>query len=210
MPGRSFYSRSWAQLENGVGLVRRFLEHSRRFIKSPRAKGFAGRRVLLLTGASFAPTLSRVAAELNRAVGSHLRVMAAANFSFGETVTVAGLLCGEDLKYAAHADREAKGGRPDWVDAVVVPSSSLRTHTGPTDQYTLRGVVVREEGTFLDDLTLPQLAGDLGVPTVPSGANLSHLLDHLEAADRGAFRGGALQSAFHTAGLNLPQGAYNP
>ena len=123
---------------------------------------------------------------------------------------MAGLLCGEDLKYAAHADRDAKGGRPDWVDAVVVPSASLRTHTGPTDQYTLRGVVVREEGAFLDDLTLPQLAADLGVPTVPSGANLSHLLDHLEAADRGAFRGGALQSAFHTAGLNQPQGAYNP
>jgi len=92
----------------------------------------------------------------------------------------------------------------------LVPSSSLRTHTGPTDQYTLRGFVVREEGTFLDDLTLPQLAADLGVPAVPSGANLSHLLDHLQAADRGAFRGGALRSAFHTAGLNLPQGAYNP
>jgi putative radical SAM enzyme (TIGR03279 family) len=210
VPGRGFYSRSWAQLENGVGLVRRFLEHSRRFIKSPRAKGFAGRRVLLLTGASFAPTLTRVATELNRAVGSHLRVAAAKNFSFGESVTVAGLLCGEDLKYAAHADRDAKGGRADWVDAVVVPSSSLRTTTGPTDQYTLRGAVVREEGTFLDDLTLPQLASDLGVPAVPSGANLSHLLDHLEAADRGAFRGGALDEVFHGAGLNRPQGAYNP
>ncbi|WP_306591661.1 DUF512 domain-containing protein [Geothrix sp. 21YS21S-4] len=210
VPGRPFYSRSWAQLENGVGLVRRFLEHSRRFIRSPRARGFAGRRVLLLTGSSFAPTLSRVAMELNRAVGSHLRVAVAKNFSFGESVTVAGLLCGEDLKYAAHADRDAKGGGPDWVDAVVVPSASLRTHTGPTDQYTLRGAVVREEGTFLDDVTLPELASDLGVPAVPSGANLSHLLDHLEAADRGAFRGGALKSAFHGAGLNSPQGAYNP
>ncbi|MBI1752099.1 MAG: DUF512 domain-containing protein [Acidobacteria bacterium] len=216
VPGRAFYSRSWAQLENGVGLVRRFLEHSRRFIKSPRARGFAGRRVLMLTGSSFAPTLSRVVAELNRAVGSHLRVIPAKNFSFGESVTVAGLLCGEDLKYAAHADREAQSGRMErggavpWVDAVVVPSASLRTVTGPTDQYTLRGAVVREEGTFLDDLTLPELAADLGVPAVPSGANLSHLLDHLEAADRGAFRGGALASAFHAAGLNQPQGAYNP
>lgn len=210
VPGRSFYSRSWAQLENGVGLVRRFLEHSRRFIRSPRAKGFAGRRVLLLTGASFAPTLSRVAAELNRAVGSQLRVAPVRNLSFGESVTVAGLLCGADLTYAAHADRMERGGQGDWVEAVVVPSSSLRTHTGPTDQYTLRGAVVREEGTFLDDLTLPQLAADLGVPAVPSGANLSHLLDHLEAADHGAFRGGALGQAFHPEGLNLPQGAYNP
>jgi putative radical SAM enzyme (TIGR03279 family) len=210
VPGRTFYSRSWAQLENGVGLVRRFLEHSRRFIRSPRAQGFKGRRALLLTGSSFAPVLTRVVAELNRTTGSHLRVAAARNFSFGDSVTVAGLLCGEDLKYAAHADREAKGGGADWVDAVVVPSASLRTHTGPTDQYTLRGVVVREEGTFLDDLTLPELAADLGVAAVPSGANLSHLLDHLEAADRGAFRGGALHRAFHADGLNLPQGAYNP
>ncbi len=210
VPGRAFYSRSWAQLENGVGLVRRFLEHSRRFIRSPRAQGFKGRRALLLTGSSFAPVLTRVVAELNRTTGSHLRVAAARNFSFGDSVTVAGLLCGEDLKYAAHADREAKGGGADWVDAVVVPSASLRTHTGPTDQYTLRGVVVREEGTFLDDLTLPELAADLGVAAVPSGANLSHLLDHLEAADRGAFRGGALHRAFHADGLNLPQGAYNP
>ena len=210
VPGRSFYSRSWAQLENGVGLVRRFLEHSRRFIRSPRAKGFAGRRVLLLTGTSFAPTLARVAAELNRAVGSQLRVAPVQNLSFGESVTVAGLLCGADLTYAAHADRMGRGGQGDWVEAVVVPSSSLRTHTGPTDQYTLRGAVVREEGTFLDDMTLPQLAADLGVPAVPSGANLSHLLDHLEAADRGAFRGGALGQAFHPEGLNLPQGAYNP
>ena len=209
VPGRGFYSRSWAQLENGVGLVRRFLEHSRRFLKGPRARGFAGRRVLLLTGASFAPTLSRVVAELNRTVGSHLRVAPVNNFSFGESVTVAGLLCGQDLKYAAHADREARPGEP-WVEAVAVPSASLRTHTGPTDQYTLRGAVVREEGTFLDDLTLPQLAGDLGVPVVPSGANLSHLLDHLEAADRGAFGGGSLRGAFHVDGLNLPQGAYNP
>lgn len=210
VPGRAFYSKSWAQLENGVGMVRRFLEHSRRFLRSPRARGFAGRKVLLLTGASFAPALGRVVAELNRAVGSHLRVAAAANHSFGESVTVAGLLCGRDLRYAAHADREEQGGRPGWVDAVVVPSASLRTHTGPTDQYTLRGAVIREEGAFLDDLTLPQLAADLGVPTVPSGANLSQLLDHLEAADRGAFRGGSLRASFHGEGLNRPQGAYNP
>lgn len=210
VPGRAFYSRSWAQLENGVGLVRRFLEHSRRFIRSPRAKGFAGRRALLLTGASFAPTLSRVVADLNRRVGSQLRVAPVRNLSFGESVTVAGLLCGADLTYAAHADRAGRGGQGDWVDAVVVPSSCLRTHTGPTDQYTLRGAVVREEGTFLDDLTLPQLAAELGVAAVPSGANLSHLLDHLEAADRGAFRGGALHRTFHADGLNLPQGAYNP
>jgi putative radical SAM enzyme (TIGR03279 family) len=211
VPGRAFYSRTWAQLENGVGLLRKFLDHSRRFIKSPRAQGFAGRRVLLLTGSSFAPLLEETAIALNRAVGSQVRVAAVRNFAFGESVTVAGLLTGTDLKYAAHADREAKGGAATWVDAVVIPSSSLRTHTGPTDQYTLHGVQAKAEGTFLDDVTLDQLHQDLGVPVIPGGTNLAQLLDHLEAAERASgFSGRDLSRIFHSDGLNLPQGAYNP
>lgn len=210
VPGRSFYSESWAQLENGVGLVRKFLEHSRRFIKTDKAKGYAGRKALLLTGASFAPILNDTLARLNREVGSQLRAVAVRNNDFGETVTVAGLLTGRDLRYAAHADRDTKGGHPQWVDAVVVPSATLRTHTGPTDQYSLHGQVARAEGTFLDDLTLDELNRDMGVPVVPSGANLSQLLDHLVAAERAAVAGRDLATRFHREGLNLPQGAYNP
>ena len=141
-------------------------------------------------------------------MGSQLRAVAVRNNDFGESVTVAGLLTGRDLMYAAHADRDAKGP----VETVVVPSASLRTHTGPTDQYTLHGfTVARAEGTFLDDMTLDALTADLQTPVVPSGANLSQLLDHLEAAEIAAgFSGKDLQKVFHNAGLNLPQGAYNP
>ena len=199
VPGRAFYSQSWAQLENGVGMVRRFLEHSRRFLKQPKAGGFRGRKVLLLTGSSFAPTLNRTLAQLNRETHSQLRAVAARNDSFGPTVTVAGLLCGRDLAYAAHADRVAHGGDPRWVDAVVIPSASLRTHTGPTDQYTLPdGTQASPSTQFLDDMTLAELERDLGVPVIPSGENLSQLLDHLMASDR------------HLSGMNVPQGAYNP
>jgi putative radical SAM enzyme (TIGR03279 family) len=196
VPGRGFYSHSWAQLENGVGLVRKFLEHSRRFLHKPKAKGFSGRRVLLLTGASFAPVLNRTLAQLNRASGGQLRAVAVRNSTFGETVTVAGLLCGQDLAYAAHADRQAHGGAPRWVDAVVVPSASLRVHVGPTDQYVLPDHAQATPATqFLDDMTLAAL----GVQVIPGGENLSQLLDHLQASD-----------SFHTTGMNLPQGAYNP
>jgi NifB/MoaA-like Fe-S oxidoreductase len=204
VPGRGFYSRSWAQLENGVGLLRRFLEHSGRFLRGPKAKNFAGRRVLVLTGASFAPTLNRVLAELNRRTGSQVRALAAQNFSFGSTVTVAGLLCGKDLLYTAHADREAHGGDPNWVDAVVVPSSSLRTHMGPTDQYTLQGAdEVCSETLFLDDMTLAALQEQLGLPVVPSGENLSQTLDHLKTAERASMD-------WHLGGMTQPQGAYLP
>ena len=204
VPGRSFYSRSWAQLENGVGLIRRFLEHSRRFMGRPRATGYRGRKALLLTGASFAPVLNETLARLNRRTGSQLRAAAVRNFSFGETVTVAGLLCGRDLQYAAEADRQAHGGKGDWVDAVVVPSASLRTHTGPTDQYTLAGVEHPEaRAMFLDDVTLDQLSRTLGVPVVPGGENLAQLLENLQIAEQGS-------SSFMTQGMSSPQGAYLP
>jgi hypothetical protein len=73
-------------------------------------------------------------------------------------------------------------------------------HTGPTGQYTLPGRAEASPDTqFLDDMTLAGLEQELGVPVVPGGENLSQLLDHLRASDR-----------FHTAGMNLPQGAYNP
>ncbi|MBI4913068.1 MAG: DUF512 domain-containing protein [Acidobacteria bacterium] len=207
VPGRSFYSRTWSQLENGVGLVRRFMEHTRGFLDRPRALGFRDRRLLLLTGASFAPILERAAARLNRAAGASVRVAAVRNRAFGDSVTVAGLLCGRDLLYAAHADREARPG--PWVDAVVVPSASLRTHTGPTDQYTLRGARPRAEGTFLDDMTLAELAAQVGVPVVPGGEHFSHLLDHLRWIERQPLPAD-LARGFHTGGLNQPQGAYNP
>ena len=212
VPGRRFYSSSWAQHENGVGMVRRFLEHSRRFIKGRRAQAYRGRKVLILTGSSFAPILNRILAQLNREVGSQLRAVAVKNFAFGESVTVAGLLMGRDLEYAAHADRESRHSKR-WVDAVVVPSSSLRTHTGPTDQYTLHNITIaKAEGTFLDDMTLLQLTENLEVPVVPGGMNLAQLLDHLEAIE-GAYQPslkGDLRTQFHKEGLNVPQGAYNP
>ena len=180
VPGRSFYSPSWSQLENGVGMIRRFLEHSRRFIKSAKARRFAGRRILLLTGASFAPVLDSVLTQLNQAVGSQVRVVAAPNRSFGEMVTVAGLLCGRDLAAAAQADRAAHGGAPDWVEAVVVPSSSLRVSSGPTGQYTLPGTHAGQpDSLFLDDLTLADLAQFLNRPVIASGENLAQLLEHL-------------------------------
>jgi putative radical SAM enzyme (TIGR03279 family) len=196
MPARGFYAADWAQLENGVGLVRKFLEHSRGFLRTGKAHRLRGRHLLLLTGASFAPYLEGVLAKVNRLTGSRLRCLAVPNLSFGTSVTVAGLLCGRDLAAAAHADR-AEHPR-EWVEGVVIPSASLRTHVGPTDQYTLGGGQAHLDTQFLDDWTLGQLQEHLGVPVLPGGEHLGHLVDHLEA------------QAFHTRGMSTPQGAFRP
>jgi putative radical SAM enzyme (TIGR03279 family) len=176
-PGRAHYPKDWSQIENGVGLLRRFQEHSRRFLGSERAKGFMGLRLLLLTGASFAPYLSRAVGRLNGRVGSDLRVVQVANAAFGESVTVAGLLCGRDLLEAAREHvRCADGG---VVDAVVIPGASVRLLPGAASGRPGGGHPVGAL-QFLDDATVSDLRSALGVPVVRGGENLSQLLKHVQ------------------------------
>jgi putative radical SAM enzyme (TIGR03279 family) len=102
--------------ENGVGLTRRFLDssHSFRFqvpgsnLKPETLKPVTS--LTLVTGTLFAPVLQRVTAGQ-----AHVEVVPVLNRFFGETVTVAGLLTGQDV-VAQLRERE-------MGDAVVLPSA---------------------------------------------------------------------------------------
>jgi putative radical SAM enzyme (TIGR03279 family) len=72
--------------ENGVGLVRRFLDHDR--LSEIGREGPA----TLVTGTLFAPTLAQAVAGR-----PNVEVVPVVNRFFGETVTVAGLLTAEDV-----------------------------------------------------------------------------------------------------------------
>jgi len=158
--GRNFYPADWNQIENGIGLIRRFEEHTKRFIKSKKAGNFAGCRLLLLTGMSFAPYLSGTLDLLRRCVDTDMTVVPVTNDTFGASVTVAGLLCGRDLLKAAQKNKYP------GLDAVVIPSASVRA----IDLF-------NQEYQFLDDMTLAEMESELGLPVVLSGDNLSNLLD---------------------------------
>jgi putative radical SAM enzyme (TIGR03279 family) len=169
VPGRRLYPRDWSQIENGVGLLRRFQDHARRFAASGAAARFKGLRLLLLTGTSFAPHLSRAAEILNQRVGSNMAVAAVPNAAFGASVTVAGLLCGRDLLGTAKENRRR-------VDAIVVPSASVQAVAAPDGQGY----------RFLDDMTVSELQSKLGVPVALGGDNLSQLLTNVANARVGA------------------------
>jgi len=178
LPGRYFYPSAWTQIENGVGLIRRFQEHSRRFIKSEKVKGFTGFRLLLLTGSSFAPYLSKTIEGLNQHVNSKIKVVAVPNNAFGSSVTVAGLLCGQDLLAAAQKNKFFADG--STVDAVVIPSASVRTLTDSTDQHGLSGGHSKGVYQLLDDMTVSEMQSELGLPVITSGDNLSQLLSNIK------------------------------
>lgn len=147
------------QIENGVGLVRRFKDsayRARMILGSALAAAAPGpggaRRVSLVTGELAAPLLREWAAsvECDRL---RIAVHAVSNSLFGGTVTVAGLMAGRDVIDEL--------GKFDPGDLVVVPSVALR------------------DGAFVDDVTLAQVESAVGRPVVavaPTPTALARLI----------------------------------
>ena len=95
---------SYAQIENGVGMTRKLLDDWK-VTKRQLPAGQAPRRprVAIVTSTMAEPVIARVASDLRRA-SLEVRVLPVVNRFFGEMVTVAGLLCGQDVldDLAAH------------------------------------------------------------------------------------------------------------
>jgi putative radical SAM enzyme (TIGR03279 family) len=105
IPPRSHYDGLLLE-ENGQGMVRRFLDDWRKVKRevkriSAAASGQGGQlrhtSASLATGALFAPTLTTAAQEFTRLSGLPVAVIPIVNERLGETITVSGLLMGDDV-----------------------------------------------------------------------------------------------------------------
>ena len=76
-----------------------------------------GRRVRILTGRSMAPFMRTLAPQLALATGAEVDVLEVVNRFYGELVSVAGLLAGEDL--LRHIPETAEG------DLILLPAEAL-------------------------------------------------------------------------------------
>jgi putative radical SAM enzyme (TIGR03279 family) len=125
--------------ENGLGQVRRFMddwaETQAELIEMPLVK-----RLTLVTGTLFAPTLARYAAEFSERSAVQTEVVSVTNTALGETISVAGLLMGQDVI--------AQLGGRDLGDAVVLP----------------RVMFDHPDGIALDDTSPGNIAKALGRP----------------------------------------------
>ncbi len=94
---------SYAQIENGVGMTRKLLDEwrvARRALAGgvPAAASSPSQpRVAIVTSTMAAPVIKRIARDLRHATGLEVRVVPVINGLFGPLVTVAGLLCGQDV-----------------------------------------------------------------------------------------------------------------
>jgi putative radical SAM enzyme (TIGR03279 family) len=124
----------YAQIDNGIGMTRKLLEDWRVAKRTLPAEIAPARKVAVITSAMAAPTLERLARDLRATAGLDVRVLPVVNQFWGALVTVAGLLCGQDVLDAIHA--RCADLTPD--DLILLPRVMLDT----------AGV------RFLDDITV--------------------------------------------------------
>jgi NifB/MoaA-like Fe-S oxidoreductase len=96
VPAVDFYD-DMPQYSNGVGMVRDFLDSWATQGRRLPTRLNQPTRLAIVCGTLVAPMLEQVAARLNAIEGLDVQVLAVTNQFFGETVTVSGLLMGQDV-----------------------------------------------------------------------------------------------------------------
>lgn len=151
IPGAEYYE-DFAQLENGIGLIRKSLMQAEELINMEVIRT-TPRRGLIVTGTAAAPTLKTIASLIMTVLpDSTIEVLAVENKFLGRQITVAGLLSGADIQAATQTAGE--------FDIFLVPEVSVRA------------------GCFLDDYTLEDLARVLDKP-VRAAADVFDIIEIL-------------------------------
>jgi NifB/MoaA-like Fe-S oxidoreductase len=130
------------QMENGVGIVRSFLEDFRRESGSFPKRLPSRRRLTLVTAELASGFLREIILPRLAQVGNlEVKLVVAPNVLFGPSVTVAGLLSGKCI-YSSLKEEQCG-------DLVLLPPE-----------------VLNPDGMFLDDTTLLRLEQDIGSPAL--------------------------------------------
>jgi putative radical SAM enzyme (TIGR03279 family) len=155
LAGQSFPSgrtyEGYAQLGNGVGGCRKFLDDFRRRERRLPDAVATRRTVTVVTGTLAMPVLSDAVARLNAIPGIAVRMVAVRNAFFGGSVTCAGLLTGADIVEALRGEGGALG------DEILIPAVCLKD----------------DEDIFLDDVRLADVGArmDRAVRRVETSAS---------------------------------------
>jgi putative radical SAM enzyme (TIGR03279 family) len=122
---------NYSQIENGVGMTRYLIEQwSRGRRKLPHTMP-EPRRITLVTSTMARPVIENIAEDIRRIEQIEVQVLPIVNQFFGAQVTVAGLLCGQDVL------------------------ASLQANGNVGDLVLLPRVMLDNEGKrFLDDITI--------------------------------------------------------
>jgi len=154
LPGRNSYGRFY-QIENGVGLVREFIDNFKRQIRKLPGSIPEPKRVLFVTGTLAKPMLETyIISVLNSIQNLKVDVFPVVNKFFGETITIAGLITGRDIVEQLKLHHE--------YDLIYLPPRC-----------------VNDDSLLLDNMTPKDIQREVGIPVKVSNENYVEMLNNV-------------------------------
>ncbi len=156
LPNADYYD-VYPQLDNGVGLVRSFYND---FLDELEFCGETSinKKVTLATGVDFYPYLFELCKKAEAKYDVEIQVKKIINNFFGETITVAGLITGQDLQEQLE--------NIDLGDCLILPCSMISDYTNHTEN----------KNKFLDDMTVEELEKALNTKIILTNGDGGQLL----------------------------------
>lgn len=132
------------QLENGVGLLKTFEHSIDEELSKIDGKILSNKKYIIATGTLAEGFMNRIKNKvMERFIDLELNIVAIENNFFGRSITVSGLITGQDIV------SQLKGCKD--MDGIIIPKSMLRA----------------ESNVFLDDLTVEDIENRLKVKIIP-------------------------------------------
>ena len=134
---------SYAQIENGVGMTRYLMDQWARSKRKLPMNLSQPRRVTLVTSTMARPVIEEFAEDMRKVESLEVQVLPVVNTFFGAEVTVAGLLCGQDVLTAL----QENGNLGDLVllPRVMLDNAGERFLDDTTVEEFMDGIPVRAE-----------------------------------------------------------------
>jgi putative radical SAM enzyme (TIGR03279 family) len=152
---------TYAQIENGVGMTRFLTEQWARARRRLPSSMHETRRMTIVTSVMARPVIEELAQDIRKVEHLDIQVKPIVNRFFGAEVTVAGLLCGQDVL----ADLQTLQENGTLGDLVLLPR-----------------VMLDNEGVrFLDDLTVEEFKAALSPTRVEFVRNVQETIDAIRS-----------------------------
>ena len=154
------YYQDYSQLENGIGMLRLFIDEFRNALvayeKEIKQANFQSKCIVITGELTYAyiTHLLKMVSDLNNTFD--FEVISIKNEFFGDSVNVAGLLVGQDIKSKLNKNKE------DGI-FVLLPANTLNF----------------ENTKFLDNLTLDELKRDFSFPIIETRINGESLIQEI-------------------------------
>jgi putative radical SAM enzyme (TIGR03279 family) len=151
LPPESHYE-DYPQIGNGVGSIRQFLKQFQSAARRLPKQLAHPRRLTWVVGNAVEQAFQPILDRFNQVQGLEVSMVAIASQYWGQTMTVTGLLTGQDILHALKG--RALG------DAILLPSLMLK----------------HNDTCFLDDMTVADLSHQLQTPILIVG-DVEHLIE---------------------------------